>query len=254
MLVFLAMVGYLPFLRPQAAAALGAGSLLPGCDAAPYPDPECVDCQPGRAVGGCLAEVSNPENVARQRRRHPDIDRVLARFPFRNGWPASGTQSIPPTPPAWRSGVRDCRWCGRTPGWEWVPSECPKSSLTIIPTREPVNGGASSGCICTITCFSLQPSEAFPAPLPGCGSSSVWGETHWRGFRRARFPSLEKSIHAGGFLSLLGLFLAGLFEFNFGDSEVLMVFLFLVSAPYALGPTPGFGLGVRATVQYGGDH
>ena len=30
------------------------------------------------------------------------------------------------------------------------------------------------------------------------------------------------------------LFLAGLFEFNFGDSEVLMVFLFLVSAPYAL--------------------
>ena len=30
------------------------------------------------------------------------------------------------------------------------------------------------------------------------------------------------------------LFVAGLFEFNFGDSEVLMVFLFLVSAPYAL--------------------
>jgi len=25
-----------------------------------------------------------------------------------------------------------------------------------------------------------------------------------------------------------------LFEFNFGDSEVLMVFLFLVSAPYVL--------------------
>ena len=63
------------------------------------------------------------------------------------------------------------------------------------------------------------------------------GRDHWLGFRRARLPSLEKSVHAGGFLSLLALFVAGLFEFNFGDSEVLMIFLFLVSAPYALGPT-----------------
>jgi hypothetical protein len=37
----------------------------------------------------------------------------------------------------------------------------------------------------------------------------------------------------------LVLFLAGLFEFNFGDSEVLMVFLFLVSAPYALSSLGG---------------
>ena len=33
---------------------------------------------------------------------------------------------------------------------------------------------------------------------------------------------------------MVAFFLAGLFEFNFGDSEVLMVFLFLVSAPYAV--------------------
>ncbi|MCY3758952.1 MAG: O-antigen ligase family protein [Acidobacteria bacterium] len=77
-----------------------------------------------------------------------------------------------------------------------------------------------------------------------CALAWLWlilrmGRDHWRGFRRAGLPSLEKSVHAGGFLSLLGLFLAGLFEFNFGDSEVLMVFLFLVSAPYALGPTAG---------------
>lgn len=65
------------------------------------------------------------------------------------------------------------------------------------------------------------------------------GRHHWLGFRRARLPSLEKSVHAGGFLSLLALFVAGLFEFNFGDSEVLMVFLFLVSAPYALGRAGG---------------
>lgn len=75
-----------------------------------------------------------------------------------------------------------------------------------------------------------------------CALAWLWlilrmGRDHWWGFRRARLPSLEKSVHAGGFLSLLALFLAGLFEFNFGDSEVLMIFLFLVSAPYALGPT-----------------
>ncbi|MDE2963779.1 MAG: O-antigen ligase family protein [Acidobacteriota bacterium] len=77
-----------------------------------------------------------------------------------------------------------------------------------------------------------------------CALAWLWlilrmGRDHWLGFRRARLPSLEKSVHAGGFLSLLALFVAGLFEFNFGDSEVLMVFLFLVSAPYALVPTAG---------------
>ena len=60
---------------------------------------------------------------------------------------------------------------------------------------------------------------------------------HYRGFRRARFPSLEKSIYAVGFLSVLALFIAGLFEFNFGDSEILMVFLFLVSSPYVSSAT-----------------
>ena len=79
-----------------------------------------------------------------------------------------------------------------------------------------------------------------------CALAWLWlilrmGRDHWRGFRRARLPSLEKSVYAGGFLSLLGLVLAGLFEFNFGDSEVLMIFLFLVSAPYALGSPPGEG-------------
>lgn len=77
-----------------------------------------------------------------------------------------------------------------------------------------------------------------------CALAWLWlilrmGRDHWRGFRRARLPSLEKSVHAGGFLSLLALFVAGLFEFNFGDSEVLMIFLFLVTAPYAVGSTTG---------------
>jgi putative inorganic carbon (hco3(-)) transporter len=57
----------------------------------------------------------------------------------------------------------------------------------------------------------------------------------WKGFCREQLRTQKKTIYAIGFLSVLVLFLAGLFEFNFGDSEVLMIFLFLVSAPYALG-------------------
>ena len=81
--------------------------------------------------------------------------------------------------------------------------------------------------------------RGIPCALAWLWLISRMGRDHWLGFRRARLPSLEKSVRAGGFLSLLALFLAGLFEFNFGDSEVLMAFLFLVSAPYALGSTAG---------------
>jgi O-antigen ligase len=56
---------------------------------------------------------------------------------------------------------------------------------------------------------------------------------HWHQFRRT-LETDAQAFSAVGFAAVLVLFLAGLFEFNFGDSEVLMVFLFLVSAPYAL--------------------
>jgi O-antigen ligase len=47
--------------------------------------------------------------------------------------------------------------------------------------------------------------------------------------RRALFPSLS---NAG--LAVIGAMLAaGLFEYNFGDSEFLMLFLVLVTLPYA---------------------
>jgi putative inorganic carbon (HCO3(-)) transporter len=57
---------------------------------------------------------------------------------------------------------------------------------------------------------------------------------HWRGFRQAKPETEAQAIRAIGLVSVFVLFLAGLFEFNFGDSEVLMIFLFLVSAPYAV--------------------
>lgn len=65
----------------------------------------------------------------------------------------------------------------------------------------------------------------------------------WRGHRRAR--GLEPGEHAlearmaslaavGGWCAMLA---AGLFEYNFGDSEVLILFLFMMSAPYADAPS-----------------
>ena len=57
---------------------------------------------------------------------------------------------------------------------------------------------------------------------------------HWIRFRRTLATDQTRTVPAVGFTAVVVLFLAGFFEFNFGDSEVLMVFLFLVSAPYAL--------------------
>ena len=57
---------------------------------------------------------------------------------------------------------------------------------------------------------------------------------HLRGFRHTGEVGDTQAIYAIGLISVLVLFLAGMFEFNFGDSEVLMIFLFLVSAPYAV--------------------
>jgi len=37
---------------------------------------------------------------------------------------------------------------------------------------------------------------------------------------------------AGGLGSLVAFFAAGLFEYNFGDSEILFLLLFAVTAPY----------------------
>ena len=56
---------------------------------------------------------------------------------------------------------------------------------------------------------------------------------HWIRFRQTLATDKTRAVSAVGFTAVVVLFLAGLFEFNFGDSEVLMVFLFLVSAPYA---------------------
>ncbi|MEP7116338.1 MAG: O-antigen ligase family protein [Acidobacteriota bacterium] len=51
----------------------------------------------------------------------------------------------------------------------------------------------------------------------------------WRRLRRTRQPALA----AGGLAAIAAMLAAGLFEYNFGDSEFLMLFLVLVTLPFA---------------------
>jgi putative inorganic carbon (HCO3(-)) transporter len=69
----------------------------------------------------------------------------------------------------------------------------------------------------------------------------IWliGELIVRFRRRSHNETLPVEARAAamaGLLSTVALVIAGLFEFNFGDSEVLILFLFLISAPYAIHP------------------
>lgn len=70
---------------------------------------------------------------------------------------------------------------------------------------------------------------------------------HWRSFRSAHGAPQLQMVSATGLASVLVLLLAGLFEFNFGDSEVLIIFLFLTSAPYAVSPRQAVSLRQEGT-------
>ena len=51
----------------------------------------------------------------------------------------------------------------------------------------------------------------------------------WRKVRTSAYPALA----AGGLAATASMLAAGLFEYNFGDSEFLMLFLLLITLPYA---------------------
>jgi O-antigen ligase len=53
-------------------------------------------------------------------------------------------------------------------------------------------------------------------------------------FRTSRYPS----IAAAGLAAVAAMLVAGLFEYNFGDSEFLMLFLVLITLPYAADRAP----------------
>ena len=56
----------------------------------------------------------------------------------------------------------------------------------------------------------------------------------WRHFRHGRYPS----VAAAGLAALAAMLAAGLFEYNFGDTEFLVPFLVLAALPYAASAEP----------------
>lgn len=52
-----------------------------------------------------------------------------------------------------------------------------------------------------------------------------------------------KSVAAAGLAAVIGMLAAGLFEYNFGDSEFLMLFLGLITLPYAAARAPAVAAG-----------
>jgi hypothetical protein len=54
-----------------------------------------------------------------------------------------------------------------------------------------------------------------------------------RDFIRLRRGAATPSLAAGGLATVVAMLAAGMFEYNFGDSEFLMLFLVLVTLPYA---------------------
>ena len=55
----------------------------------------------------------------------------------------------------------------------------------------------------------------------------------WRMFRSAKVNRASAWLPAAGLAAVVAMFEAGLFEYNFGDSEFLMLFLFLITLPFA---------------------
>jgi O-antigen ligase len=60
-----------------------------------------------------------------------------------------------------------------------------------------------------------------------------------RDFVKARHTTRVPSIVNAALACTVAMLAAGMFEYNFGDSEVLMLFLVLVTLPYAAERTPG---------------
>ncbi len=57
----------------------------------------------------------------------------------------------------------------------------------------------------------------------------------WIGSRMFQISTEQRAIFLSALLATIALVVAGLFEFNFGDSEVFILFLFMISAPYVRG-------------------
>ena len=110
------------------------------------------------------------------------------------------------------------------------PASAPTWSSTSIRATACRGRCSRSTRICTTCRCRLRPSAA--CRRWRCGSwfiASRHRAACWRRLRRTRNPALA----AGGLAAIVAMLAAGLFEYNFGDSEFLMLFLVLVTLPFA---------------------
>ena len=63
---------------------------------------------------------------------------------------------------------------------------------------------------------------------------AAFGLGHLRLLSHPHAPPLQKAAAAGALAAVVAVFTAGLFEYNFGDSEVLMLFLLVAAMPFGL--------------------
>ena len=77
--------------------------------------------------------------------------------------------------------------------------------------------------------MQIAAERGIPALLIWLGFVGVVGYDMIKRLKTARHPSLA----AAGLAALVSMLAAGMFEYNFGDSEFLMLFLVLITLPYA---------------------
>ncbi len=84
--------------------------------------------------------------------------------------------------------------------------------------------------------LQIAASQGLPSLAAWIWLMALWGRQLFR-LRRRLGKDDDAWIAAGALAAWLAFLVQGMFEFNFGSSEPLMLFLFLVSAPYAAAET-----------------
>ncbi|MCZ6514598.1 MAG: O-antigen ligase [Acidobacteria bacterium] len=84
--------------------------------------------------------------------------------------------------------------------------------------------------------LQIAASQGLPSLAAWVWLMALWGRQLFR-LRRRLGKDGDAWIAAGALAAWLAFLVQGMFEFNFGSSEPLMLFLFLVSAPYTAAET-----------------
>ena len=128
----------------------------------------------------------------------------------------------------WRTGwnmIRSHPWCGVG------PNRISTAFDQYKPLGEPVSMGWHGHLHNNFIQFAAE--RGIPCTIAWAWLMWTWG---WRLLRQGKIQTdgFKQALCFGGASCVLALVTAGLFEFNFGDSEVLMLFLFLATAPFVL--------------------